>query len=152
MGIKRVKRPHERLDVWQLSMDLVVEVYRVTKSFPQDEMYGIISQIRRAASSVPANIAEGSARKGKKELTHFLYIARGSFSELETHIQIALRLKLLDDDTYEALMNKTGRISAMLHGLLEKQKTQCRQRGIIVYCIFGLTYFQTLLITEQLSW
>lgn len=117
-----MKRPHEQLDVWQVSMDMVVEVYRITKSFPREEIYGITSQIRRAAGSVPANIAEGCARKGKKELNRFLYVARGSLSELETHIQIASRLKFLDENTYEALMNTTGRISAMLRGLLEKHQ------------------------------
>ncbi|MGC8763884.1 MAG: four helix bundle protein, partial [Acidobacteriota bacterium] len=81
-------RPHERLDVWRESVDLVVEVYMITASFPKEEMYGLTAQMRRATTSVPANIAEGCARKGMKEEDQFFYIARGSLSELETHLLV----------------------------------------------------------------
>lgn len=84
---------HKDLDVWKKSMDLVVEVYDWTTLFPDEEKYGLISQMRRAAVSIPSNIAEGSARKGDKELLQFINIALGSVAELETQYLIVLRLK-----------------------------------------------------------
>ena len=87
---------HKDLDVWKKSMDLVEEVYNWTRLFPDVEKYGLISQMRRAAISIPSNIAEGSARKGDKELIYFVNIAIGSVSELETQYIIALRLGFAD--------------------------------------------------------
>ena len=113
-------RPHERLDVWKASLDLVAEIYRITKSFPKEEVYGLTSQIRRSAISIPSNIAEGCARKGKKERDQFLYIARGSLSELETQLHISLRLEFLDKTIHERLLQECRRISAMLDGLIQK--------------------------------
>ena len=81
---------HKDLDVWKKSMDLVEAVYALTKSFPDDERFGLTNQIQRAAVSVPSNIAEGSARKSDKELIQFIYIALGSLSEIETQYLIAL--------------------------------------------------------------
>ena len=86
-------KTHKDLDVWKKSMDLVEEVYRLTKGFPDSEKYGLINQIRRCAISVPSNIAEGSARNTSKETTQFCYIALGSLAELETQLLIAERLK-----------------------------------------------------------
>jgi four helix bundle protein len=86
---------HKQLEVWKKSMDLVVEVYQITKSFPDAEKFGLTSQMRRAAVSIPSNIAEGAARKGDKELLQFLYIAIGSLSELETQYLIAVRLEFI---------------------------------------------------------
>ncbi|MFC1496975.1 four helix bundle protein [Verrucomicrobiota bacterium] len=73
------------LDVWQKGMQIVIEIYRITKEFPKDELYGLISQMRRAAISVPSNIAEGFGRFHNKEYRQFLYVAQGSCAELETH-------------------------------------------------------------------
>ena len=84
---------HKDLDVWKKSMDLVVEVYDWTTLFPNEEKYGLISQMRRAVVSIPSNIAEGSARKSDKELLQFINIAIGSLAELETQYLIVLRLK-----------------------------------------------------------
>ena len=81
-------RPHEKLDVWKMSVEFVVEVYECIKHFPSDEKFGLTSQIRRAAVSIPANIAEGAARQPDKEFFHFLAIAQGSASELETELLI----------------------------------------------------------------
>ena len=84
---------HKELDVWKRSMDLVEFIYRVSNSFPDVEKFGLTSQIRRAAVSIPSNIAEGAARKGDKELIQFLMIAIASLSELETQYLISVRLK-----------------------------------------------------------
>jgi four helix bundle protein len=85
-------RPHRELDFWQESMGLVREIYQITSAFPKNEEYGLGSQMRRAAVSVPSNLAEGAARKGKKEFNHFLNIAQGSPSELDTQIELARML------------------------------------------------------------
>ena len=82
---------YQDLLVWQKAMDMVLKVYEVTKSFPRDEVYGLVSQMRRAAISVPSNIAEGKGRRSRKELAQFLFHARGSLLELETQNQIAER-------------------------------------------------------------
>ena len=117
---KRSPRPHERLDVWQVSMALALEVYRATKSFPKEELYGITSQLRRAAASVPANIAEGCARRGAAEKRQFCCVARGSLSELETFLALSNRLEYLPTNTYGDLMSVCGRVGAMLNGLIKE--------------------------------
>lgn len=85
-------RPHYNLQAWQVSMQLVTLVYTWSNSFPSEEKFGLLSQIRRAAVSVPSNIAEGAARSGSREFAHFLSIARGSLSEVETQYLIAINL------------------------------------------------------------
>ena len=107
------------LKVWQKAMDLVVDCYKVSQKFPRAETYGLTSQLQRAAVSVPANIAEGSSRHSTKEFIHFLSIARGSLSELETHVQIALRLSYLEKDLAIDLLNQTNEVGRMLTGLVE---------------------------------
>lgn len=87
-----MEKPHKKLDVWNLSMEIVEKIYKTTSSFPSHERYGLTSQIRRAAVSVPSNIAEGAARQTPKELINFLHIAQGSLSELDTHLDIAKNL------------------------------------------------------------
>lgn len=84
---------HKELNVWKKSMDLVTAIYDLSSAFPDDERFGLTSQIRRSAVSIPSNIAEGAARKGDKELTQFIYIALGSLAELETQYLIAVELK-----------------------------------------------------------
>ena len=84
-------RNHKDLEVWKKSMDLVSNIYKITESFPNKEIYGLTNQIRRSAVSVPSNIAEGAARSSKKEFIQFLYIALGSLAELETQMIIASR-------------------------------------------------------------
>lgn len=89
---------HKDLEVWKKGMDVVEAVYVLTKTFPDEEKFGLISQMRRAAVSVPSNIAEGAARKNDKEFIQFLYIALGSLAELETQYLIAIRLKYCDEN------------------------------------------------------
>ncbi len=110
-------RPHEQLDVWNKAMDLVVNVYRSTDSFPREERFGLTSQIRRAAVSVPANIAEGAARHSSKEFAYFLSNAQGSASELETELLIARRLGFLNETAYGELRAALDSIGRMIIGL-----------------------------------
>jgi len=87
---------HKDLDVWKRAMDLVEQVYLLTSSFPSSETYGLTTQLRRAAVSVPSNIAEGASRTGDKELLYFLNVATGSIAEIETQLLIGVRLKYVD--------------------------------------------------------
>jgi four helix bundle protein len=105
------------LQVWQKSMDLVVDCYQLTKSFPKTEVYGLNSQLQRAAVSIPANIAEGRQRQHSKEFIQHLSIACGSLAELETHIQIAWRLNYIDKTQLDETINRTVEIGKMLTGL-----------------------------------
>ena len=86
---------HKKLDAWKYSMDLVERIYMITSKFPNSENYGLTSQIRRSAVSIPSNIAEGAARDSNKEYNRFLAISLGSLSELETQLLIAIRLKYI---------------------------------------------------------
>ena len=89
---------HKDLEIWQRSIELVEGVYKLTRTFPQEELYGLMSQMRRAAISIPSNIAEGAARRSNKEFVQFLYVALGSLSELETQCLIAIRLGYSKDE------------------------------------------------------
>ena len=105
---------HKDLDVWKKSIELVTEIYSITANFPYEEKYGIVSQIRRAAISVPSNIAEGCARFSDKENLRFLDIARGSLAELETQLIISKNIGFIDSDN---LVKKISPIAQMLSGL-----------------------------------
>ena len=98
-------KTHKDLLVWKKSIDLVEQIYKFTKQFPKEELYGITNQMRRCAVSIPANIAEGSGRKNKAEFIQFLHIALGSASELETHLLISQRLGFLSSNSYDEIMN-----------------------------------------------
>ena len=89
-------KSYKDLELWQVSMNFVTEVYKLTKDFPKEELYGLTSQIRRCVISIPSNIAEGASRKGTKEFIQFLWIANGSLSEFETQIEIAQKLGYLE--------------------------------------------------------
>jgi four helix bundle protein len=103
--------------VWQRAMDLAVECYELTKRFPRSETYGLISQLQRAAVSVPSNIAEGRARQHSGEFLQHISIAYGSLAEVETLTQIAARLKYISDQQAEEVLGKTAEIGRMLNGL-----------------------------------
>jgi four helix bundle protein len=109
-----------QLQVWQKSHQLTLAVYRITASFPREETYGLTAQIRRSASSIPANIAEGCGRDGDGELAHFCSIARGSASELEYHLLLANDLEFIHRDQYEPLAQQTIDLKRMLTGLIQK--------------------------------
>jgi len=112
-------RPHQKLDVWKKSIDFVVELYTATDRFPKDERFGLTSQLRRAAVSIPANIAEGAGRKSAREFAHFLSNSQGSASEVETELLIAYRLHYLSDETFQRLSSSLDEIGRMLTGLVK---------------------------------
>jgi four helix bundle protein len=110
-------RDYRDLAVWQRGMDLAEECYRLTKAFPREELIGLTSQIRRAAASIPANIAEGQGRQHTKEFLNHLSMARCSLMELETHLDLSRRVGLIDGTSLEAILSTADRISRMLAGL-----------------------------------
>lgn len=109
---------YKSLDAWKMSMDLVVEVYTVTKSYPKEEIYALTSQTKRAAASVPANIAEGVGRNYKKDTIQFLHIARGSLYELETLLQIALRTAILSNEDFNKINIQIEKCFQVLNGFI----------------------------------
>ncbi len=111
---------HKELKVYQKAMDLVTQIYQVTKSFPAEEKYGLTSQIRRAAISIPSNIAEGSARKSTKEYIQFLYHSLGSAAEIETQLDLSKRLGFIDN--IEPINKSNSEIIYMLTGLIKSLK------------------------------
>ncbi len=115
-------KSYNELIVWQKGIILVEEVYKCTRAFPKEELYGLTSQIRRAAVSVPSNIAEGQSRLGTAEFRNFLSIARGSAAEVETQIIIATRLAYIDKQSETSLLKLTVEIKKMLNALIGKLK------------------------------
>ena len=109
---------YKDLDVWKVAMTLAQESYLLTARFPKDEMYGMSSQIRRAAVSIPANIAEGYGRDQTGSFVQFLRIAQGSARELETHLILAERIALVDQDAVAPLQELCERVSKMLRSLI----------------------------------
>lgn len=112
---------HKDLIVWQKSMDLVEKIYLYTRQFPNEELYGLTSQIRRASISVPSNIAEGYGRYSDKELVRFLFISLGSASEVETQLIISFRLKFIDEKIFSELNQLNNEIIKMLSGLIRSK-------------------------------
>ena len=106
------------LVAWQRAIDLVEQVYRVTNPWLAEERYGLTNQVRRAAVSVPANIAEGQGRSSSKEFAHHLSIAYGSLCEVETHLLIANRLAFIDGPTFDALIERATSVAKPLRGLM----------------------------------
>jgi four helix bundle protein len=113
-------KPHKRLKVWQLGMDLCVRIYGVTEKFPKHEVYGLTSQMRRASVSIPCNISEGAARSSSKESAQFYNIARASISELDTQIEIAERLNYMNTNDKAGLDAGLLDIDRALYGLWKK--------------------------------
>jgi four helix bundle protein len=120
---------YEDLKVWRRAMDLVVSVYRSTGAFPKQEVYGLTSQMRRSAVSVPSNIAEGKGRYSRKELLQFLFHARGSLLELRTQITITRELKFLGDPEGQTLTDHACEVGRLLNGLINRfQSPQAQER------------------------
>jgi len=108
------------LIVWQKSMQMVTDVYKATKSFPSDELYGLISQLRRCAVSIPSNIAEGYGRNSTGDYKRFLQIAAGSVFELQTQVEIAFNLKYISKEIFDSLFSLAKEVELMLLALAKK--------------------------------
>jgi len=117
-----VAASYRDLEVWQKAMDLVTAVYHFSRDFPSDERFGLTSQIRRAAVSVAANIAEGNARAHRGDYLRHLSIARGSLAEVDTHTQIAVRLEFVERDPALKIWDQSQEVGRMLTGLIKSLK------------------------------
>ena len=111
-------KTYKELEVWKRSTQMVIDIYTITKNFPKDELYGITSQLRRAAVSIPANIAEGHGRNYSKETIQFLHIARGSLYETETLLELSFRVGYIDTSEQTFLTNTLNECIRMLNGLI----------------------------------
>ncbi len=120
-----MKRRHHELLAWQQAIKLVELAYVTTQSFPKEEVYGLTSQVRRAAVSIPSNIAEGAARSGSKEFLHFLSMARGSLSELETQLIIARNLGYLDANA--EIFQLLEKVFGLVGGLMKSLRAPAQQ-------------------------
>lgn len=115
---------HKDLRVWQMSIDFATYIYNITKEFPKDELFGLVSQMRRAVVSVPSNIAEGYARGTNKEILHFLRISSGSMSELDTQILLSYQLGYISKEHYEVAINHHTSIWKSLNALISTIKNR----------------------------
>ncbi len=113
---------------WQKSKELSVKIYKLTEGFPKYEMFGLVSQMRRAAVSVPANLAEGFGRWGKKEKDQFFSIASGSLSELETHLIIAKEISLISTEEFKVVINLATDAHKLINGLRKSNRTMVQNR------------------------
>ncbi|MEX2116264.1 MAG: four helix bundle protein [Bacteroidota bacterium] len=112
------ERPHKRLDVWRRAIKMVKRIYEISGGFPKEEEFGLKSQVRRAAVSVPSNIAEGLTRRSKKEKIRFLNISDGSLSELDTQLEIARELGFIGENLYDEAEEMLMEIQRPLSGLI----------------------------------
>jgi len=115
-------KSYRELAAWIKAMELVTNIYRATQAFPKEEVFGLTSQMRRSAVSIPSNIAEGQGRLGRKEFIYFLGNARGSLMELETQIIIANNLNYIDKSVMDDLLERTSEVGRILNGLLSSLK------------------------------
>lgn len=122
-------KSHKDLDVWRAAIDMARDIYELTKAYPKEEQYGIISQMRRSAVSIASNIAEGAARQGKKEFVQFLYVAVGSANELDTQLEISKVVKLAEMERLDAVQAQVTRITMMLRGLIRSIRTNDEPRS-----------------------
>ena len=113
---------HKDLRVWQQSIEMVTSIYMMTQSFPKEETFGLVSQLRRASVSVPSNIAEGYARGTDKEKLHFLRISSGSMSEVETQLMLSLNLGYIDQEKYNKLSETVTSVWKQLNSLISSIK------------------------------
>ena len=111
-------KSYTNLEVWQLTRQLVSKVYAASQLFPKEELFGLTNQLRRAAVSVPSNIAEGCGRQTPRDTINFLFIARGSLYEIETQVYVALDLNYLNQETTEALLAQITSCKKLLHGFI----------------------------------
>jgi four helix bundle protein len=112
-------KTHKDLDVWRIAVELAIDVYKVTRSFPREEQFGLSAQMRRSAVSIASNIAEGAARQTSKEFAQFLHMAAGSTSELDTQIEITRGIGIGVAADLQRLQNTEARVARMLQGLIK---------------------------------
>lgn len=139
-------RDYTKILAWQKSDDLTVAIYDATRGFPKDEMYAMTSQIRRAAYSVPSNIAEGAARDTQKDYLHFLYIARGSLTETRYFIHLSGRLNYLDPERKEVLIDEADECLRILGGLIRSVE---KEAGKITRTIARISSAMALLLMSS---
>ncbi len=120
---------YKDLKSWQKAMDLTAEVYRLTKKLPKDELYGLTNQLRRAAVSIPSNIAEGNARASTREYLRFLSIARGSVAEVETQLLLCVRLGYLTQEDTKAILSLQNEVERMLNSTITKLRDKESEVG-----------------------
>src|SRR4030042_2650548 len=113
-----MEKPHKKLDVWQAAMKVAQMVYQLTNTFPSEERFGLVTQMRRAAVSIPSNIAEGAARQGKREFKNFVSMAQGSLSELDTQLDLTILLGYISEDDVKEIEGQLLRVDKMLTGLI----------------------------------
>jgi four helix bundle protein len=113
-----MEKPHKKLDVWQKGMEVAQMIYKLTNSFPSEEKFGLVSQMRRAAISIPSNVAEGAARQGKAEFRNFLSMAQGSLSELDTQLELSVLLGYLNAEKIKEISGLLIRVDKMLSALI----------------------------------
>src|SRR3989338_7536492 len=146
-------KSYQDLTVWQKSVDFSIKLYGVTESFPKQEMFGLISQLRRAAVSIPSNIAEGFRRKTNKEKLQFLRIAYGSGAEIETQLVISNKLRYLNDDNYAHLTQDLGEVMRMLNTLIDRFEKKSYSKSILQTIVLLLltTYYILPTATQAAS-
>jgi four helix bundle protein len=120
-------RPHKNLIVWQKAIDLIPFIYDISRKFPDEEKFGLTSQLQRAVTSISINVAEGAARMSDKEFLRFAYISSGSISEVDTLLIIAQKLNYINEDDYLLANEKLNEVAALLNGLIKKLKTKTQQ-------------------------
>ena len=118
-----MEKPHKKLKTWQVAMEIVQDVYKFTQQLPGEEKYGLVSQMRRSAISIPSNIAEGAARRSSKEFVQFLHIAQASLAELDTQIELCVRLGYFNNEK-ELFERKMLEVDRMISGLIRSIKSK----------------------------
>jgi len=128
-----MEKPHKKLDVWQAAMKSTTMIYKLTNKFPEEEKFGLVSQMRRASISIPCNIAEGAARQGKREFKNFVSMAQGSLSELDTQLELSILLGYISAEDLREIGAQLVRIDKMLSGLIrsliERTKSSKEKRS-----------------------
>jgi four helix bundle protein len=129
-GVTDLEKPHKKLDVWQAAMRVAQMVYRLTNTFPSEERFGLVPQMRRAVVSIPSNIAEGAARQGKREFKNFVSMAQGSLSELDTQLELSVLLGYANREDLEGITTHFVRVDKMLTGLIKSLMKKTDERKL----------------------
>ena len=119
-----MEKSHKKLDVWLKSFELTKSIYEVTKKFPSEEKYGLVSQMRRSAVSVPSNIAEGAGRQTNKDSLQFFIIARSSLSELDTQVELSHSLEMINSADYQLLAKQINVVDSLLSGFIRYRRAR----------------------------